>query len=122
MRKEMSVDRIDQPDDSPEMLPLLTPGVFLRTEFMEPRGFTAYRMAKDIGVDQGRIEGILDGRRAITLDTVMRLSRYFGTSPEMWLNLQSQCDMRRAEREAGSGSAYDHIALHPGMATGHARG
>jgi antitoxin HigA-1 len=112
----MSEMQLSEIKESDEMLPLLTPGEFLRLEFMEPLDITPYRLAKDVGVDQGRIEGILDGRRTITPDTAMRLSRYFGTSAEMWLNLQSLYDLRRVEREAETGGLYDRITMHPAVA------
>jgi addiction module HigA family antidote len=60
------------------------PGEILSEEFMLPMGITAYRLAKDIGVDQTRISEIVAGRRAITVDTNLRLSRYFGTNDEFW--------------------------------------
>jgi addiction module HigA family antidote len=78
----------------------VTPGEILRTEFLEPLGISAYRLAQDIHVQQTRIGEILAGRRAITADTALRLARYLGTSPQLWLNLQAQHDLRLAERAA----------------------
>jgi addiction module HigA family antidote len=79
----------------------------LRLEFLEPEGITPYRLAKDIGVPQTRIERILDGKRSITPDTAMRLGRYFGTAPQMWLNMQSHYDLMKLR--AASESDYDAI-------------
>ncbi len=76
-----------------------TPGQMLREEFMEPLGISAYRLAKDIGVPQDRISAILRGSRAITLDTAVRLGRYFGSSHQFWLNLQSEYEYRLARRD-----------------------
>jgi addiction module HigA family antidote len=65
-------------------------------------GLTQYRVAKDIGVPPRRINEIVSGQRAITADTALRLGRYFGMSPEFWLNLQSHYDLEQEqERLAG---------------------
>ena len=71
-------------------LPPVHPGEVLLDEFLTPLGITQYRLAKDIGVPPRRINEIVHGNRAITADTALRLSRYFGTSERFWLNLQSQ--------------------------------
>jgi len=83
----------------PKMLPLVTPGEMLAEEFLKPLGITEYRVAKDIGVPPRRINEIVHGKRAITTDTAFRLSQYFGNSPQFWLNLQADYDLRRMERE-----------------------
>ena len=75
------------------------PGEILANEFMEPMGITAYRLAKDIGVPQARIGEILAGRRAVTVDTALRLSRYFGTTDGFWTALQTAYDLRKARAE-----------------------
>ena len=80
----------------------VTPGEVLREEFLVPLGITPYRLAQDIHVQQTRIGEILAGRRAITADTALRLARYFGTSPQLWLNLQVHHDLVVAEREAAA--------------------
>lgn len=79
-------------------LDIVTPGQMLREEFMEPLAITAYRLAKDIDVPQDRISAILRGTRAITLDTSIRLGRYFGTTHQLWLNLQAEYEYRLARR------------------------
>ena len=76
------------------------PGRFLRRE-LEARGLSGSRLALDIGVPSGRISDILNGRRSITADTAVRLGRYFGNSPQFWLDLQSQYDIARVEATRG---------------------
>ena len=79
---------------------LAPPGRLLKRE-LEARGLSANRLALDIGVPSGRITEILNGRRAITADTALRLGRYFDNAPLFWLNLQGQHDLARAERDHG---------------------
>ena len=69
------------------------PGEILLEEFLEPMGISQYRLAKDISVSPRRINEIVHGKRAITADTALRLSRYFGTSERFWLNLQTGFDL-----------------------------
>lgn len=69
------------------------PGEVLMQEFLEPMGISQYRLAKDISVPARRINEIVHGKRAITADTALRLSRYFGTSERFWMNLQTRYDM-----------------------------
>ena len=66
---------------------------------MEPLGISQNRLARDIDVPPARINDIVHGRRAISADTALRLGKYFGTSPELWLGLQMDYDIRRARRE-----------------------
>lgn len=75
------------------------PGEILREEFMAPHGLTAGALAKALRVDAPRINDILRGRRGISPDTALRLARFFGTSPEVWLNLQTAHDLSRAKAE-----------------------
>lgn len=74
----------------------------LQENFLAPLGLSAYRLAKDIGVPQTRIAAILHGRRAVSADTAARLARYFRTSAEFWLNLQSAYDLEEVERRNGA--------------------
>lgn len=74
------------------------PGEILQKDFMEPLGITQYRIAKDMGVTAIRIHQIVHAKRGITVDTAMRLARYFGTDAQSWLNLQSYYDMQIAQR------------------------
>ena len=69
------------------------PGEILLEEFMGPLGLSQYRVAKDIGVHARRINEIVHGKRSMTADTALRLSRYFGTSERFWLNLQARYDL-----------------------------
>ncbi len=84
-----------------EMLPPIHPGEVLLEDFMKPLGLSQYRVAQDIGVPALRISQIVNGKRAITADTAMRLARYFGTSPDVWLRLQARYDLEVVEREYG---------------------
>lgn len=72
------------------------PGEILEQEFLKPMNITAYRLAKEIGVQQTRISQIIKEKRAITADTAIRLSRFFGTTEEFWMNLQREYDLRIA--------------------------
>jgi addiction module HigA family antidote len=85
--------------------PPMHPGRVLALEFLEPLEITPYALAKAIGVDPPRVYEIVRGRRAITADTALRLARYFGTSPEFWLNLQSHYDLEVEEDRAGESVA-----------------
>jgi addiction module HigA family antidote len=82
-----------------DLLPLSTPGEILHREFMEPLGLSANALAHALRVPPNRISTIVQGRRAISADTALRLARYFGTSAEFWLNLQTDHDLRLARRE-----------------------
>jgi addiction module HigA family antidote len=73
------------------------PGEVLLEDFMKPLGLTQYRLAHDIGVTPIRISQIVNGRRAISVDTAMRLARYFGTSAVVWLRMQVRYDLEVAE-------------------------
>lgn len=77
------------------------PGEHL-AEAIEAIGITAAQLARDIKVPANRVTGILHFTRAITADTALRLGRYFGTSPEFWMNLQQIYELRRAEQELGN--------------------
>lgn len=68
------------------------PGEVLLEDFMRPLGLSQYRVAKDIGVSPLRISQIVHGKRSVTADTALRLARYFGTSPNVWLRLQARYD------------------------------
>jgi addiction module HigA family antidote len=69
------------------------PGEILLEEFLNPLAISQYRLSKDIGVHARRINQIVHGNRAVTADTALRLSRYFGTSERFWMNLQIQYDL-----------------------------
>jgi len=73
--------------------PPVHPGEILLKEFLEPMGLSQYRLAKDVSVPPRRINEIVQGKRAITADTALRLARFFGTEPEFWMNLQTHYDI-----------------------------
>ncbi len=75
------------------LLAPIHPGEILLEEFLQPLGISQYRLAKDISVPPRRINEIIHGKRAITPDTALRLSRYFGLSERFWVNLQARYDL-----------------------------
>jgi antitoxin HigA-1 len=77
----------------------ISPGEILLEEFIKPLGISQNRLARDIDVPVARVNDIIHARRAITADTALRLGKYFGCSPEMWMNLQTEYDLRRARRD-----------------------
>lgn len=77
------------------------PGEVLLEEFLKPMGISQNRLAIHIGVDARRINEIVLGKRAITADTALRLSRFFGNSPQFWMGLQSQYDLDIAQDQLG---------------------
>ncbi len=85
-------------DKKTKLLDLIPPGEILLEEFMKPAGVSINQLARDIDVPPGRISEIVNGKRAITADTALRLGKYFGVSPEVWMNLQTDYDLRVARR------------------------
>jgi addiction module HigA family antidote len=75
------------------------PGEILRSEFMEPLGLTAYRLAKELHISAPRVNDPVRGKRGITADTALRLSRYFGNSAQFWIGLQSGHDLWIASKD-----------------------
>ena len=75
------------------LIELSSPGEVLKEEFLDPLGITPYALAKGIFVDPPRIAAIIKETRKITADTAVRFSRFFGTSPEFWMNMQSRYDL-----------------------------
>ena len=82
-----------------ELLPLITPGEFLAEEFLEPLNLSVNALSLALRVPASRLQAIVKGDRGITADTALRLGRYFGTSAEFWINLQSTYDLDKAKRE-----------------------
>ncbi len=78
------------------------PGEVLLEEFLRPMDLSQNRLAINIGVDARRVNAIVLGKRSITADTALRLSRFFGTSAQFWMGLQSDYDLDVAEDELGS--------------------
>lgn len=83
-------------------IPPVHPGEVLMEEFLRPMNITQYRLAKDISVSPRRINEIVHGERSVTADTALRLGRYFGVSPQFWLNLQVHFDLEREEDRLGN--------------------
>jgi len=76
----------------------IPPGEILREEFMRPLGISCSALARNIAVPANRISQIVNGKRALSADTALRLGKYFGMSPEIWLDLQSEYELRLARR------------------------
>ncbi|MDC0358371.1 HigA family addiction module antitoxin [Oligoflexia bacterium] len=77
----------------------ITPGEILQEEFLAPLEISQNKLARDLDVPVGRISDIVRGKRAITIDTALRLALYFGTTPEFWVSLQTRYDLKIAKRE-----------------------
>ena len=84
----------------------IPPGEILAEEFMAPNRISQNRLARDIDVNPARVNDIVHGRSAITATIALRLGKYFGTTPEVWMNLQTDYDLRRAR-------AHDWPAIEP---------
>jgi len=100
----------------------ITPGEILLEEFLKPMGLSQYRLAKEIGVPPQRISDIVAGKRAITADTDLRLSKFFGLTNGYWLRAQAAHDTEIAERELGSVLAkikpWGTVVAQDGVSTG----
>ena len=83
---------------SGQRLPPVHPGEILRDEFLTPLDLSVYRLAQALRISRPRLNDIVRGRRAVTVDTALRLGRYFGTTPAFWINLQTRFDLEVAER------------------------
>jgi len=94
---------------SNNLIELTTPGEVLKDDFLDAMGLTAYELARSIGVDPMRISRIINGTRKITADTAIRFSKYFGTSAEYWLNLQSLYDLDIAKEK----NQKEYKKIHP---------
>ena len=77
-----------------ENLDPISPGEILLEEFLQPNGISQEQLSRDIDVPKSRVSGIVHGARAITADTALRLSAYFGTSAKFWMNLQAEYELR----------------------------
>lgn len=84
-----------------KLLDPIHPGEILLEEFMKPLGLSINRLARGIAVPPGRISAIVNGKRSITADTALRLSKYFGVSSDLWVGLQADFDLRMAKRTVG---------------------
>ncbi len=88
----------------------IPPGEILSEEFLKPLNISQYRVAKDISVPARRINEIVHGKRSITADTALRLSRYFGLSERFWLNLQARYDLE-TEKEKLKGRIEEEVRI-----------
>jgi addiction module HigA family antidote len=88
---------------------IIHPGEILLTEFMQPFGLTAYRLAKILGVPAPRIGDVVRGKRAISADTALRLGVYFGLPARFWLNLQNEYDLRRTMEDPAIQAALEKL-------------
>jgi addiction module HigA family antidote len=84
------------------------PGEVLREEFMKPLGLSSYRLAKELHIPIPRVNEIVREQRSITADTALRLARFFGTSPQVWMNLQTEYDLRQAQKKVGVAKIKPH--------------
>jgi len=91
-------------------LPPVHPGEILREDLLKPLGISINRLGRDLRVPVTRMSEIVNGRRGITADTALRLARYFGTTPEFWMNLQASFDLDVAQRASADRIARD---VHP---------
>ena len=80
----------------------INPGEILREDFLEPLGISINQLSRDLSVPPNRISEIVNGKRAITADTALRLERYFGIEAQFWLNLQTEFDLRMMKRKIGA--------------------
>jgi len=84
-----------------EKMAPIHPGEILQEDFLIPMGISQYRLAKDISVPPRRINEIVHGKRAVSADTALRLSKYFGTSERFWLNIQAKFDLEVEKDKLG---------------------
>jgi antitoxin HigA-1 len=77
------------------------PGETLKEEYLVPLGMSVSALAKELGIGAARLNEIVLGRRGVSADTALRLARYFGTTPDFWLNLQTFYELRMAQKKAG---------------------
>jgi addiction module HigA family antidote len=98
-RDEVGAGRVDFSEvATAKRLPLIHPGEILRDDFLQPMKISVYALAEVIKVPRSRVNDIVLGRRGISADTAFRLARYFGTTPDFWINLQARHDLEAAHR------------------------
>jgi len=96
-----------------ERIELITPGEILLTEFLKPNGISQTKLAGDLDIPQSRITEIIKGQRSITVDTAIRLSVYFKTTVNFWLNLQNNFDIEKAERSGEFAAIAARVRCNP---------
>jgi len=100
-----------------QRIPNIHPGEILLEDFLTPMNITAYRLAKETRIDQTRISEIIKGKRGISVDTALRLSKFFGNSPEFWLNIQNHYDLEeKKERLSDELNEIETYIFHDGNA------
>ena len=92
------------------------PGEILMEEFLKPMSISQYKLAKDISVPARRINEIVHGQRAVSADTALRLGKYFGMSPQFWINLQSHYELEMEEDRIGEKLSKEVHVLIPAYA------
>ena len=92
-RADVDGQRIDFSDVASGRLAPVHPGEVLRDEFLTPLALSMYRLARALKVSRPRLNDVVLGRRGVTVDSALRLGRYFGTTPDFWLNLQTRYDL-----------------------------
>src|SRR3954463_16402021 len=100
-RDRIAIERYqfeNDPMTKAKRLEPIPPGEILLEEFMRPNGISQNRLARDIDVSPARVNGIVHGQSTITAAMPLRLAKYFGATPELWMNLQASYDLRRARR------------------------
>jgi antitoxin HigA-1 len=99
-REDLDAGRVDFGDTiTGKRLSLVHPGDILRDDFLAPLKISVYTLAQHIKVARSRVNDIVLGRRGVTADTAFRLARYFGTTPDFWINLQARYDLDAADRK-----------------------
>jgi len=122
-REDVDGRRVNFSDvQSGRRLPPVHPGTILRNEFLAPMSISVYELANSIKAPRSRVNDIVRGRRAISTDTALRLGRYFGTSPEFWINLQAHYDLDVADRTTRRRIERSNRALHERWSSAAARG
>ena len=102
MGGDRKVSEVNRRMANNDRLPPIHPGEILREEFLSPLGMSAHQLALALRVPATRINDIVNERRGITADTALRLSRYFGTTPRFWMNMQASWELEMAEDELGN--------------------
>jgi addiction module HigA family antidote len=98
-REDLDAGRVDFAEiTSGKRLAPVHPGEILREDFLTPMQLSVYTLAQAIKVSRSRVNDVVLGRRGITADTALRLARYFGTTPDFWMNLQARYDLDVADR------------------------
>jgi addiction module HigA family antidote len=90
------------------------PGEILKAEFLEPMGMSNYALAKGLDVNAQRVSDIILGNNGISAEMAIRLGKFFGTSPEFWMNLQAAFELSTAQKHLGK--KLDHVKVHPQVA------